>query len=488
MADGTPPGTNGGDGHVTASDRLNSWKEIATYLGKGVRTVQRWESQMGLPVRRLGREGGEIVYALRSEIDAWILNGGRSRESESPGEPARPPEVDATPPSARPSRPRWFWSVAALVALFGITMTVAERWTPAPKAALTNPVGAVCEAGALRAWDRDGETLWSVPLGIPCDRRLDTRITVDPALAQARIAVQDIDGDGSAEVLIVARSPSGSGDNLRVFNADGSSRFIHVPGRPVTYGKESYRGFNVYSLSLINEGDIRVSLWVTASHVPWFPTVLQQISPSGEVISEYWHNGHILTIRPVTMRGRPLLLVGGFNNERRGGSLALLDRSRASGTAPAENDKYRCMDCAQGEPEEFLVFPNADITQEATGGEGSASVTDAILTGQEDLVLTVHQIHTRFPGEAEIRTATINYTLSAADLTLRRLEVSGAYRAIHRMFEKVGRLDHPMGPEEEKALAAVVRWNGSRFVPLAQRLDESRVAPERRTPPGPAGS
>ena len=52
-------------------DRLESWKEIGSYLNRDVRTVQRWERTKGLPVRRL--PGGDMarVYALRSELDAW---------------------------------------------------------------------------------------------------------------------------------------------------------------------------------------------------------------------------------------------------------------------------------------------------------------------------------------------------------------------------------------------------------------------------------
>ena len=51
---------------------LTSWKEIAQYLNKGVRTVQRWERQMALPVRRPhGRRKG-IVLALSDDIDAWL--------------------------------------------------------------------------------------------------------------------------------------------------------------------------------------------------------------------------------------------------------------------------------------------------------------------------------------------------------------------------------------------------------------------------------
>jgi hypothetical protein len=51
---------------------LNGWKEIANYLGKGVRTVQRYERKLGLPVRRpAGRSSGSVI-ATRAEINAWI--------------------------------------------------------------------------------------------------------------------------------------------------------------------------------------------------------------------------------------------------------------------------------------------------------------------------------------------------------------------------------------------------------------------------------
>jgi hypothetical protein len=51
---------------------LTSWKEIASYLGKGVRTVQRWEQQFGLPVRRPNERVKGIVHATREELDHWL--------------------------------------------------------------------------------------------------------------------------------------------------------------------------------------------------------------------------------------------------------------------------------------------------------------------------------------------------------------------------------------------------------------------------------
>ncbi len=52
-------------------DRLDSWKEIAAYLKRGVRTAQRWEREEGLPVRRLKHDALGSVYAFRSELDQW---------------------------------------------------------------------------------------------------------------------------------------------------------------------------------------------------------------------------------------------------------------------------------------------------------------------------------------------------------------------------------------------------------------------------------
>lgn len=51
---------------------LSGWKEIANYLGKGVRTVQRYEWELGLPVRRPAGKARGSVVATRAELDAWV--------------------------------------------------------------------------------------------------------------------------------------------------------------------------------------------------------------------------------------------------------------------------------------------------------------------------------------------------------------------------------------------------------------------------------
>ena len=68
---------------MTNNERLDSWKEIAAYLKRGVRTVQRWERVAGLPVRRIPSTRG-AVYAFRAELDQWWRNQSVHRATEMP--------------------------------------------------------------------------------------------------------------------------------------------------------------------------------------------------------------------------------------------------------------------------------------------------------------------------------------------------------------------------------------------------------------------
>jgi hypothetical protein len=47
---------------------FSGWKEIARYLGKGVRTVQRYERELGLPIHR---PSGAVI-STKGELDSWV--------------------------------------------------------------------------------------------------------------------------------------------------------------------------------------------------------------------------------------------------------------------------------------------------------------------------------------------------------------------------------------------------------------------------------
>ena len=66
-----------------AAKRLDSWKEIAAYFNRDVRTVRRWESELGLPVHRRQHTRRGIVYAYESELDTWWKAGRKRSEKAS---------------------------------------------------------------------------------------------------------------------------------------------------------------------------------------------------------------------------------------------------------------------------------------------------------------------------------------------------------------------------------------------------------------------
>lgn len=88
---------------MATEDRLDSWKEIAAYLGREVRTVQLWEKSEGLPVHRQQHARLGSVYAFKSELDVW-------RQARK-----------TTPTERRDLRPILIG--AAVVALLGIVVT-----------------------------------------------------------------------------------------------------------------------------------------------------------------------------------------------------------------------------------------------------------------------------------------------------------------------------------------------------------------------------
>src|SRR5262245_7925657 len=99
---------------------LNGWKEIAAYLGKSVRSVQRWEATLGLPVHRIRTPDGQIVYSEPGEIDDWRrrLEAPLTPEPEDPAYPESLPEppsvADRDPGSAARWRPLvWLLSAGA---------------------------------------------------------------------------------------------------------------------------------------------------------------------------------------------------------------------------------------------------------------------------------------------------------------------------------------------------------------------------------------
>jgi len=98
-------------------EKLNTWKEIARYLGRDERTARRWEAARGLPVRRPPGADRSTVYAYPSELEAWLARGD-SRGAPQPT--AAPPQPGGR--SGRGAPISWIVAAALAVGLGGAAL------------------------------------------------------------------------------------------------------------------------------------------------------------------------------------------------------------------------------------------------------------------------------------------------------------------------------------------------------------------------------
>ena len=121
--DAAPSHTGPEGDAVSARERLESWKEIAVYLKRSVRTLHRWEKEEGLPIHRQLHKDLGSVFAYKNELDTWARS--RSVRTEFEGHVQE---------RASPKRLRMTIAVtlaAAAVVIGSVSYMAARRAAPA---------------------------------------------------------------------------------------------------------------------------------------------------------------------------------------------------------------------------------------------------------------------------------------------------------------------------------------------------------------------
>jgi eukaryotic-like serine/threonine-protein kinase len=153
----SPPASAG----QSAGERLDSWKEIAAYLKRDIRTVRRWEKSQSLPVHRHSYLKRGLVYAYKHELDAWWHDDARNGNNASslPTDPVseaatnngNEPDAANIIPAKRHLRWRWLrpshgqtkWAILVLAVLIGAGGIFYFYYGRSVHAALTDKDGIV---------------------------------------------------------------------------------------------------------------------------------------------------------------------------------------------------------------------------------------------------------------------------------------------------------------------------------------------------------
>lgn len=190
--------------------RLDSWKEIAAYLNRDLRTLQRWEKTANLPIRRLNKPGMRAVFAYTADLDEWLRQQSPAPTATSPEDrsatPATPTPAPTTPAPTRRGSARIVAAASVTVLVLAAAATfLGTRRGPLPFEVLSaRPITA--DLGSERDPDisPDGTAIAYVAV---------------PPNSRTRIQVRLIDG-GEARALTAAPanewSPVWSPDGARL--------------------------------------------------------------------------------------------------------------------------------------------------------------------------------------------------------------------------------------------------------------------------------
>ena len=207
-------------GDVGQEVALESWKEIAAYLGRQVKTVQRWEKEEGLPVHRHTHRSRSSVYAYASEIDRWRA--------------AR--KVVIEPP---PSAPLW-------------------RRLLTPSFAVTLAMCLVMVGNGIRPMVAgQGQTRTLICSGAGCDGAISPDgKSMAIQLAQGGIGVRNL-ATGKIRTLV---EPDGSMLAAEVFSPDGSKiAYSRIPKEPAKDTKQTLEAIETVVVNLNGTGSRTVS-------------------------------------------------------------------------------------------------------------------------------------------------------------------------------------------------------------------------------------
>jgi Tol biopolymer transport system component len=265
---------------AVTENRLDSWKEIASFLGRGLRTVQRWEREEQLPVHRLGHARRGTVYADRAELLAWW-----ERRKVAPAAVPAPPIPTPAPALLRVTYTTTVTGFPALSSDARLVAFLADAPDGGPPQLWIQQVGGVAirlTTGVLECSD-------------PSFSADDTRV-----IFSAR-------GERSRDVYEI---PALGGAPRRLKRSARSAR-MSPDGRWLAYvSLDSPSGIRVAAMDGSNETDIATSL-IDLRSVAWSPDsrhllLYAHTEPSAE--PDYW-------IAPVD--GGPIVALGLTRSLRR---------------------------------------------------------------------------------------------------------------------------------------------------------------------------
>ncbi len=431
---------------------LFSWKEIADYFGVSVRTVQHWEEERGLPVRRLPGGGRGRVFARLSELEEWkrscvlppgeagsrVESAGQWDETQ-PNGTAQPPGPTATTRPYLTAR-SVFINALRIAVILAVAVPASFLYFKKGK-----PTQWRVEKTALIVLDSRNHELWRRTFDKPLEPG-----AYDPGLNDGSLPrFTDLDDDGEPELLFNYRPVDrGVGGALVCYSSRGAEKWRFVAGGAVqSQGGEKFDPiFDVRNLALIASGsDRQKALLVVSTHGLYFPSQVALLSSNGTLLRQYWHSGHIggqkggFRVIDFNGDGRDEIYLCGVSNGYRQATLVVLDPESFEGAASEVLRGAQLQGFPAAKEIARILFPRGCMNRV------SHEYNNALIMDFTDRSLVVHV--SELVGSTPRLDVHVYFNLGP-DLSLRGFGVGDRFESTHEQLYKEGKLDHPFTPAE----------------------------------------
>ena len=402
---------------------LNGWKEIAAYLGKSVRSVQRWETTLGLPVHRIKTPDGQIVYSERKEIDDWRrrLDVHPVAEPEDPADPETLPETSVRPGRGHGLATGWrsLWALALGALLLSIGLVAGRTLSGrAPGAS-----GVELAGRSLQGLNQKGEVVWSFEF----DR--------DVSGGDVKPRLLDLEGDGTLEwiVPVVSTARGAVSDAIFCFSQSGALRWSVQADQTLTYnGYKVSAPWSLIDLEMAPTLPRRV--WASFTHGVRGegPNFILEIDARGSANMRYFQAGPIAALRYWQTPSGGFLVAAGFSQKHGGRpSVVLLPEHGPGAFFPYDpagmSSRPSCLECPTGEPARVLLFTRSEIETPAH----PHTTADRLRQSGANLVVEMHV--------DDVDTA---HVLVQPDFSIQSFNYSPGHWRLHRQLEAQGHFNH----------------------------------------------
>jgi hypothetical protein len=347
---------------------LDSWKEIAQFLERDVKTCQRWEKERGLPVHRFNGAKKSRVFANEEELIQWRQKNYSNNSLE---------EKSSLPSKKHKTKYLLFAMPLAAILLYvfvhyDLYSFIIPYATPHNSIIESNPADYHINGSTLIIINKNGKELWSF------DTRIEKLIEEKEYKAQEMRArnesravfsyfiIKDINQDGRAEVLFSPKTTDQYGEwDLFCFDYKGKKLWEIKAGGKHIFGPSDYSSdYRVIGMTTVDFfGDGKLEIVVNAAHMDDFPSQLLVLSAEGRLIGEYWNAGRFTDVafEDIDDDGTKDILAVGTNNEYEKACLIVLDPRNMHGFSPQLKAKYQCAEFPPGTEKFYILFPRTDV-------------------------------------------------------------------------------------------------------------------------------